>query len=211
MWVNPSILRIFFPWILWKGDPKKKTVFLTFDDGPHPQHTLKLLDILKTEKILATFFLTGKNALQYPGLVESIAREGHDIGNHGFSHARMDFRNMQWIRSEIEKTNHIIFSITGKPPLFFRPPYGRFDLRFHKLMKETNQTLVLWSLLTGDFEESLSQCLIERVQKHLHPGAILVFHDGHPNAPVMLEAFEKIVTLIRKLDFSFQKLSEIVH
>lgn len=211
MWVNPSVLRIFFPWILWKGDSKSDTVFLTFDDGPHPQYTTQLLDILRTEKIQATFFLTGKNAFQYPGLVESIARDGHDIGNHGFSHARMDFRKMAWIRSEIEKTDHIVASITGKKPVFFRPPYGRFDLRFHGLMKKTNHTLVLWSLLTGDFQEPLSQCLLERVQTHLHPGAILLFHDGHPNTPIMLEAFRDIVRLIRKLGFSFQPLSEIMH
>lgn len=209
MWVNLSPLKIFFPWILWKGNPKNNTVFLTFDDGPHPQYTIKVLDMLKAERIPATFFLSGKNALQYPGLVESIAREGHAIGNHGFSHARMDFRKMVWIRSEIEKTDHIIYSITGEKPIFFRPPYGRFDLRFSKLMKKTNHILVLWSLLSKDYEETISKALVDRVRTYIHPGAILLFHDGHPNTPILFEAFEDIVRSIRELGFSFQKLSEI--
>jgi peptidoglycan/xylan/chitin deacetylase (PgdA/CDA1 family) len=196
MWTNPSILRFVFPWILWKGQDDSNSVFLTFDDGPHPEYTRSVLDILKMERIKAAFFLNGNKVLLYPGLVERMTIEGHTIGSHGFSHIKLDCKRTNRIRSEIERTDAAIERITGRKPIFFRPPYGRFDLRFKKMMQETGHRLALWSLLAGDFLDITPEALIERIWERLHSGAIIVLHDGHPNAPMMIKALPE---LIRKL------------
>jgi peptidoglycan/xylan/chitin deacetylase (PgdA/CDA1 family) len=123
--------------------------------------------------------------------------EGHTIGSHGFSHARLDFRKSGRILSEIERTDSAIEKTTGRRPLFFRPPYGRFDPRFKKMMADTEHRLVIWSLLSGDFLDAPPGILLERVLKHLHRGAIIVLHDGHPNAPDMIGTLPEMVRKLK--------------
>ena len=191
--INPSFLRFFFPWILWKGPDDGRDVFLTFDDGPRPDFTPGILDILKTEGIQASFFLTGRNLILYPGIVERMKREGHTIGNHGFSHVSLGLKKTDWIRLEIERTDQALEKITGEKPYFFRPPYGRFDHRFRRLMRETGHRLVLWSLLSLDYREGNSKALIARVQNRMHPGAVIVFHDGHENGAVTMRVLADLI------------------
>ncbi len=197
--INPSPARFLFPWILWKGDATASHVHLTFDDGPHPEYTPQVLDILKTGGVKGTFFLTGENAVRYPGLVRRIVQEGHTLGNHGFTHASLVFKKRKIVLSEIERTDEAIRQITGQNPAFFRPPYGRFDSRFQGWMKKSGHRLVLWSLVTCDFQESSPTALVERVKRHIHPGAILLLHDGHKNSPVMIEALPELLTVFQHL------------
>jgi peptidoglycan/xylan/chitin deacetylase (PgdA/CDA1 family) len=204
--INPSPARFLFPWILWKGDAATSHVHLTFDDGPHPEYTPQVLDILKTGSVKGTFFLTGENVVRYPGLVRRIAQEGHTLGNHGFTHASLAFKKREIVLSEIERTDEAIRQIVGEKPAFFRPPYGRFDPRFQGWMKKMEHRLALWSLITCDFQESNPIGLVERVKRHIHPGAILLLHDGHRNSPVMIEALPELLDLFRNLRLSSARL-----
>jgi peptidoglycan-N-acetylglucosamine deacetylase len=206
VWTNPSPLRFLFPWILWKGDPQTEAVHLTFDDGPDPAHTPPVLDWLRGEGIRAAFFLNGAKTLQAPGIVERIHREGHCLGNHGFSHRRLDFRPGRLVLDEIRRTDEAVFRITGEKPRGFRPPYGRFDPRFRKWMEVTGHRLVLWSLIPCDYLGPPPEALVSRVGRHLHPGAIILLHDGHPNAPHMLKALPGMLEKIRSAGLSIHPL-----
>jgi len=206
-----SLWHILFPWVLWKGSTEGQEIYLTFDDGPHPVYTPRLLDLLNQYNAQASFFLLGEKVLLHPGIVERIEKEGHTIGNHGFSHHSMLFWKRERIVKEILDTDYAIEKITGKKPLFFRPPYGRFDLRFKKLMNKLNHTLVIWSFLTYDFKETNPEKLIKKVREKIHAGDIVLFHDGHSNTPVMLETFPDILTSLHHLGYQTKTLEQITY
>jgi len=209
MWTNPSVLRTLFPWIIWKGPAGSTDVFLTFDDGPHPDHTVKVLDLLKTEKVSGTFFLIGANVLLHPGIAERIQAEGHTIGSHGHSHRRLDWKKTDRVLSDIGNADRAIEMAVGRRPVLFRPPYGRFDPRFRKWMRESGHRLVLWSLLAGDFLELKPEALVERIWKHMHPGAVIVLHDGHRNAPTMIAALPELIRRLKAAGFAFKRLDAL--
>ncbi|NQT25417.1 polysaccharide deacetylase family protein [candidate division KSB1 bacterium] len=207
--INPSFTRHLAPWTIWKGDSKNRTVYLTFDDGPHPQYTPEVLKILKDYDATAAFFLTGENIVRHPGLVERIHSEGHVIGNHGFSHMNLAFKKRQVVFGEIERTDQAIRQITGSPSRFFRPPYGRFDFRFRKYMKQFDYRLVNWSLLTEDFREHPPEFLLKRVMAHVHPGAIILMHDGLPTTPILIQILPEILNSLKKKHYRFVSLMEL--
>ncbi len=207
--INPSFLKILFPWILWKDSGNDQNIYLTFDDGPHPQYTKQVLECLRRHQTRASFFLQGEKVLLFPGIVEQIKKEGHTIGNHGFSHKSLFLQRKSWIAEEIKKTDRAIEKITGQKPVFFRPPYGRFDPGFQKIVQDLNHRLVVWSLLSYDFQGTDPQKIIRTIQTHLHPGAIIVCHDGHENTPVMLEALPEILKNIREQGYHCQLLESV--
>jgi peptidoglycan/xylan/chitin deacetylase (PgdA/CDA1 family) len=137
-----------------------------------------------------------------PGIVERILVEGHTVGNHGFTHRRMDWKNGRWVLAEIRRTDETIEKITGRRPVWFRPPYGRFDPRFRRWMLATGHRMALWSLLAGDFLELGPDALVDRIRRCLHQGAIVVLHDGHEKTPDMLKALPGILRAIRSAGLS---------
>lgn len=203
-------MRFLFPWALWKGSGDSNGIFVTFDDGPHPQYTAPILQILREGQVPAAFFLNGSKAALHPGLVREIRLQGHVIGNHGFSHMSMEFRKKEWIRLEIAKTHEAVSRAVGCSycPRLFRPPFGRFDPRFRRILEDMGYRMVLWSLLSRDFSENSAERLIRTVDSHLHPGAIIVFHDGHTHGPVLIEALPRILRRIRDRGFQFLSLPE---
>lgn len=207
--VNPSFARHFFPWVIWRDCSGKQTVYLTFDDGPHPEHTPEILGILRDHQAAGTFFLGGEKIVRHPGLVKRIHRDGHVIGNHGFSHTSLAWKKRHLVFEEIERTSRMIGKITGSFPRFFRPPYGRFDWRFKKWMNQMNMRLVNWSLLTEDFREHSPEFLLKRVQDHIHAGAILLMHDGLPATPNLIQALPGILDFLHKNHFRTAALSEL--
>jgi len=193
--INASVLKYICPWPLWNIH-KDNHIFITFDDGPHHQYTISALKILKDYNTKATFFLTGEKIIEFPGVVEKIIKDRHTVGNHGFTHKSLIFKNKNHIHEEIDKTSQAIHNIIGEDPKLFRPPYGWFDFRFKKIMKQKKMIMVLWSLLSYDFRETNSQVLYQRIIQHISPGDIIVFHDGHENAPVMLQILPDVLTWI---------------
>ena len=204
--INPSCLHLVLPWILWKLTREDKTVYLTFDDGPHPEYTSQLLQILNMYQIKGTFFILGEKAEKYPGIINRLHTEGHSLGNHGYSHIKSFYIKEQVIREEICRTESALKKITNEKPIWFRPPYGRFDFRYKRIMEDLGYRMVMWSLLSYDFQEKDPNRLIQRVHKHSHTGAILVFHDDNPNTPIMLEALPKIIKIFTQEGYQFKKL-----
>ncbi len=194
--INPSFMKYWCSWPLWKGIKKNNHIFLTFDDGPHPKFTIPTLHMLKKFNVKATFFLTGEKIIQFPGIVEEIIKNGHTLGNHGFSHDTLIFKKKRYILEEIDKTSSAIKNITGETSRLFRPPHGWFDFRFKKIMQQKQMVMVLWTLLSYDFMETSSSNLFQRVTQNIKTHDIVVFHDGHDNASVMLQSLPDILAWI---------------
>lgn len=170
------------PNLIWEFPNADNEVFLTFDDGPHPIVTPFVLDCLKAYNMKGTFFCIGKNVVEYPHIYKRILEEGHAVGNHTMNHLNGFKTSMErYAGNIIDAQQHI-------DSLLFRPPYGRIkrsQALFYR--NEFSQgKIVMWSVLTGDFDQSLKgeQCF-DYVKKYTKSGSIIVFHDSE-------KAFERL-------------------
>ncbi|MBF9036847.1 polysaccharide deacetylase family protein [Rhodobacterales bacterium HKCCE2091] len=151
---------------------------LTFDDGPHPSLTPLLLDTLAMRGVRATFFLVGRNAARYPQIVQRIAAEGHEIGNHTWSHPSLLGWSDGGVLSEIDRTSDAIAAATGSPPALFRPPYGNFTQRQAMMLYEARgMPTILWSVDTLDWQRPGSGVIAHRMVQGATPGAVILAHD----------------------------------
>ncbi|MDP2749238.1 MAG: polysaccharide deacetylase family protein [Nanoarchaeota archaeon] len=162
--------------VIRKGKSKKK-VAITFDDGPHPEYTNKILDILKEKKVKATFFITGSNAEKYPEVVKRINDEGHDIGNHGYHHLNMSPMKLSRQTKEITLTEMVIKEITGEEPLFFRPPRGVYDQKMRRMLVNKGYSIVLWTITTQDWRNPGVDFIVKKARK-AKGGDIILMHDS---------------------------------
>jgi len=160
------------------GPPDSGKIALTFDDGPG-EATPIVLDMLKQAGIRATFFLCGQNVERYPDLARRIAEEGHEIGNHTYSHPRLLGRTPGKIAFEIERAQTIIAHHTGRKPTLFRPPYGLRWFGLFRILERNGLTSVMWSVNSLDWKLPVDQ-IVARVLNGIRPGAIVLFHDGVP-------------------------------
>lgn len=162
--------------LVWKMPPGAvPTVYLTFDDGPHPRATPFVLDQLHTAGATGTFFCIGKCVRDFPDIFQRIIAEGHSIGNHTFNHVNGWKTPPHAYLEEVAAAGNLI------PSRMFRPPYGRISGKAaHEMLTGTDPwTIYMWSILSGDFDRSLSpQHCRDRVLKHLSPGSVVVFHDS---------------------------------
>ncbi|MBM4161250.1 MAG: polysaccharide deacetylase family protein [Ignavibacteria bacterium] len=195
----------FFPSILWRTH--HSSVHLTFDDGPHPCATYKVLDILGRRKIRATFFLVGNDALLHPQVVRRIAEEGHSIGNHAFSHRSLFFKPKSLQVSEIEKTDEILAQIVGKRPIYFRPPYGYFDRNTLRAAKETHHKLVMWDVDPRDYDARPVQEIVEDVASNTRHGSIILFHDNHSTEDTVGQFLNPVLNRLEERGYQFSALT----
>ncbi|MCD6116475.1 polysaccharide deacetylase family protein [bacterium] len=204
--VNPGFMEKLFPWVMCYGDRGKKEIYLTFDDGPYPVYTYQILDILDKYNIRGVFFLEGSKVEKYPEIVKDIYDQGHIAGNHSYSHQSLLFKSSNFILEEIRKTDDVINDITGLKPVFFRPPYGRFDLRFKRIMQQTGHKLVLWSLLSYDYSCIRKESIFNIVRKNAVSGSIIVFHDGLETSRVTIEVIPEIIEYFLNEGYIFSVL-----
>ena len=191
-----------------KSTTNKKEIAITFDDGPHPDITPKLLKLLESLKVEATFFCTGKNSLAYPELVSEIINKGHIIGNHSYSHSKFfDLFSVTKMQKEILDTNQIINSITGKSHLLFRPPYGVTNPMLRKALNYTKMISVGWSLRSFDTVRS-SDKVLAKLEARTKPGDIVLFHDTNPNIITIIEDYLK---WLKKNDFKVVSLTTLLN
>ncbi|ADL08873.1 glycerol-3-phosphate acyltransferase [Thermosediminibacter oceani] len=164
--------------IIRRGPDQFKYVAITFDDGPDPVYTTQILDILKEKKVPATFFLIGKNAEQYPDVARRIAKEGHSIGNHTYSHRSLIPLSAKATREEIKKAEEAIKKATGVRTTLFRPPRGIYSSYSRKFLKEERYTIVLWDVSAMDWAELPPNKIVSGVVNRVKPGSIILFHDS---------------------------------
>jgi peptidoglycan/xylan/chitin deacetylase (PgdA/CDA1 family) len=183
-------------------------IAMTFDDGPHPAFTPRLLDMLKTRGIKATFFLIGQNAAAYPDIVRRIAAEGHEIGNHTWSHPQLTKLKPASLREEVERTSSTIAEIIGKPLVVMRPPYGATsDYINHWINREFGMKVILWSVDPLDWKYRNSASVERRILAGARPGAIILSHDIHATTvAAMPEVFDRLLAK----GYKFVTVSELI-
>lgn len=174
-----SIQRIFSKY-LWRFPLDKKEIYLTFDDGPTPEITDFVLEELNKHKAKATFFVIGKNIKNYPTIFKKTLMDGHSVGNHTQNHLNgFKTKTQEYIKNVLEAENIISENMLKLPNKLFRPPYGKIKYRQTKELQKQGYKIVLWDVLSGDFDASISKekCL-QNVLKNTQNGSIIVFHDS---------------------------------
>ena len=156
-------------------------IALTFDDGPSATLTPKLLDMLAARHLKATFFVVGENAADHPDILKRAVREGHEIGNHSWSHPNLGKMSDDAVRREFQKTDDAITAAIGKRPTLMRPPYGSLTARQKKwIHEEFGYRIIIWDVDPLDWKRPGPSVVTARILKETHAGSIVLAHDIHP-------------------------------
>lgn len=189
--------------VIWRGPKKSRGVALTFDDGPSPEHTPRILDMLDEAKVKAAFFVIGRKAEAHPDVVRDILARGHAVGLHGFGHDRLfSLRSIAFVRDDLRRGAAVLEAITGERPSLFRPPIGHTNPRIAKAARELDLTVVGWSLRALDgIAAARPERVAERVKSRLDHGAIVLLHDAaerDDREPASLGALPAILAEMRR-------------
>jgi len=186
----------------------ERVIALTFDDGPHPVLTPKLLNILRKEKISATFYVIGNLVEKYPEIARRIVREKHEIAHHSWSHPHLTTLNVKKLNDELVKTVQIIKRVTGVSPKTMRPPYGDINSQVRKSVLDLGLDVALWSVDPKDWERPGAHLVRQRLVKGAKPGGILLAHDIHPGT---IEAMPGTVRDLKKKGFRFATVTKLIN
>jgi peptidoglycan/xylan/chitin deacetylase (PgdA/CDA1 family) len=171
----PGASRVY---VVFRGDPTRREVAITFDDGPFPIYTTLLLDTLARLGIKATFFLVGEQVQRYPYFAQATVRAGHEVGNHTFHHARLSQLSEKQIEDEITRAQEVIAEVTGVRPRYFRPPGGKFAFPVIHTASALGLTTVFWTANSGDYARPGVAVLESKILGRLNSGGILLLHEG---------------------------------
>ena len=171
-------------------DPETRRIALTFDDGPPPSYTYRILDILDRYNVKATFFMIGSNVEYYPEVAREVLRRGHEIGNHTYSHSRLTKMDGTTLTEELKKCEAVMEKTLEHRPTLFRPPEGVVSDAVRSCADCRGYTVVLWSVDTRDWETKDVGAISRHVLREVTPGAIILMHDytAHSKTPEALEA-----------------------
>ncbi len=197
---NPSLLKKVFPSLLWKVNTKEKELYLTFDDGPHPEITPWVLDVLDQFDAKATFFCVGKNVEQFPKVYNEILRRGHTVGNHTQNHLN------GWKTPTKEYVKDTELCAQAVESKLFRPPYGKIKTTQIKRLKK-DYKIVMWSVISADFDKNIvpEEC-VNIVIQNADYGNIIVFHDSEKAETNMRYALPKVLNHFTQIGWKFKAL-----
>lgn len=199
--------NFYFP-VICSAKTEKKEISISFDDGPSPEITSKVLDILKKNEINATFFVIGKNIEGNEDILERIHKEGHIIGNHTYSHSYFfDLYAPKKMGLEFSKTNEIIEKITNTETRYFRPPYGVTNPLLRSALMKFKFIVIGWSVRSLDGIKNNTSKIIKRVTSNLKPGDIVLFHDNYPEIETVLNEF---ITFTKNNGFKIVSLNNLL-
>jgi peptidoglycan/xylan/chitin deacetylase (PgdA/CDA1 family) len=189
-----------FPLAIWRLPSGGKTLYLTFDDGPIPGITPRVLEILNNKGIKATFFCVGENVFKYPDIYEQIKNEGHSVGNHTYNHLQGIKCSTGHYLNNIEKANELIDSN------MFRPPHGLVR-RAQYLKIARRYKIVMWDVISCDYDSRLSpEKCYKNVVNNVRDGSIITFHDSIKAEKNVLEALPRVIDELLGQGYMFQKL-----
>lgn len=198
---------------IYRGHGKRRSIALTFDDGPS-EGTLDLLDYLNSQAIKATFFQCGANVRRNPDVAGQVAAEGHEIGNHTYSHPRLPFKSKEFIEREFAETQNVIEGETGVVPMILRPPYGFRWAGMRAVQQKLSLLGVLWTVIGNDWRWPAAQ-VARRILRNAGPGGIVCLHDGRAIAPnpditQTVKAVREIVPVLRDHGYAFETVTDLL-
>ncbi len=204
----PWLAKKAFPSYVWNISNQEKVIYFTFDDGPTPVVTNKVLAILAEYDAKATFFCIGKNINENLAIYQQILEEGHAIGNHTYNHVKgWRSSNINYL-NDIKRTQDIIDpTLPDLSPKLFRPPYGRLKPSQGKLLQNLGYHIIMWDVLPIDWDSSISKKqVLQNMITHTENGSIIVLHDSVKAADNMLYALHKALDYFTKKGFTFKKI-----
>ncbi len=201
----PFIIKKIFRNFQWETGNDK--IVLTFDDGPNPETTERILAELNALRIKVIFFCVGNNVKKYPSLTEIILEEGHTIGNHTFNHLILTHLDKAVANVEIDAFNNLMFSMYDYRVKYFRPPHGKFGIDTRKILNKRNLTGIMWSLITFDYKNDLNLVKFA-VKKYLKKNSIIVLHDGIKSKDIIIDSINFIVEEASNKGYKFGEPAE---
>jgi peptidoglycan/xylan/chitin deacetylase (PgdA/CDA1 family) len=203
----------FFGPSVYRGNPSRPSLALTFDDGPS-ESTPRLLEVLAAHQVPATFFMCGKNVRRCPSVAREVVAAGHEIGNHSDSHPHLHFRSPEFIFGELAVAQETISTTTDASPRLFRPPYGVRWFGLRRAQERLGLLGVMWTVIGRDWRwptKKIAKLLIENARN----GAIFCLHDGRtierfPDIRATLQAVEYIIPVLKDRGFQFETVSQIL-
>lgn len=190
--------------------PGMPMIALTFDDGPWPGQTEQILAVLAERRVPATFFMLGCQVERAPGLAQAIVQAGHSVGNHSYSHRRLDIASPDVVEWELVHTTHIIQDVTGTHPYWFRPPGGRFSPSVYASTEHAIARPALWTIDPQDWRDSATpEEIAWSVISTAHPNGVVVLHDGGGDQWRTIAALPTIIDALRAAGYQFVTLDQL--
>ncbi|MDA3813717.1 MAG: polysaccharide deacetylase family protein [Candidatus Cloacimonetes bacterium] len=206
-----------FPKFIFRVRIKENLVALTFDDGPHPEFTKELLDLFKERGIKATFFVTGEKIEKHREIIKRMIADGHELGNHSYSHKNLIFKKKSKIKEEIQKTDYLLRDLGVKGEIHFRPPYGRLLFSAFAVLASLNKKVIMWNIPTKDYKERDPKVILSRIYKRIKPGSIIVLHDSgiertgkEIDRQATIDAVKELINELPKKVYKFRTVSELI-
>lgn len=188
MYQFPTWMQALYPGVVWRKQQEKKVVYLTFDDGPIPECTPQILDILARYGVKATFFMVAENAVRYPHLLERIQIEGHTVGNHTYHHLRGMKVTTKHYLEDVQKASQVLGT------KLFRPPHGRMKTSQKRALLAQGYTIYLWDVLTHDYNPNYSvEHMMKVIKRFTRNGSIITCHDSNKSKDRVLDLLPKMI------------------
>jgi len=188
---------------------QKKLVALTFDDGPDPRFTPKILRILKNAHVKATFFVVGISAKDHPNLIKQAARAGNLIENHTWDHPEFELLGSLRMAAELEKTSKLIARLTGARPKYFRPPHGILTRKIYLVAAHEGYRLIMWSNALQERRFSHPKSDAAFIAARIEPGAIILAHDGRLDHSRGVAALPTLIKTLKARGYRFVTLDQL--
>ncbi len=185
-----------------------KVVSITFDDGPNPESTKQILDLLKKYDARATFFVIGRNAEKYPELVKATIASGNELGNHSWDHQRLTYKNPAFVRRQIESTDRLLRELGYEREIPFRAPYGHKLLILPLILVQSDRIHYLWNIELDDWDSPSPQDMLQRCKGQIKPGSIVLLHDGYTGEYQPRSATVELVEML--LDYCKEESYKVV-
>ena len=205
----PNILQKLFPHYLWRGPSHEKVIYLTFDDGPSPEITKWTLETLRQYKAKATFFCLGNEIEINGSIVNEILSEGHQIGNHSYSHFNGWKTKTSVYLEDIERAQKVLDKIitSESKSLLFRPPYGKIKPNQAIALRRKGYRIVMFEIISGDFDKKLApEKSLQKVLKHTKSGSIVVFHDSENASKTLKDVLPKALKYWQLKGYRFEAI-----
>lgn len=207
----PRLLRWLYPRTIWRMNPSERVVYLTFDDGPIPEVTPWVLDVLDRYGVKATFFVVGDNVKKYPEVFREILRRGHSVGNHTFHHISGHIHGDYHFKTDVRDCQEAIDSLSpteeqrdGLP--LFRPPHGWMKPNQYRHVI-SRYRVIMWDLVTRDYSHLLTaKDVVRNVQHYARPGSIITFHDSLKSIEKLRTALPEAIEWLQAQGYAFKKL-----